>query len=202
MNSEHLTSASLLALVPSRRGHFRMESGYHSALWLDLAPLFADSRRISPFVEQLVNALRPHRVDAVCGPLVGGAFLAQLVAQSLGAEFWYTERLVPAGAQGMFQVRYILPPALATSGSGKRVAIVDDVMSAGSALRGTLAALEAHEAKAVAAGALLVQGRVGESFFAERGVPVIAVTREESASWLPADCPLCAASVPLEQVSD
>ena len=85
MNSAHLTSASLLALVPSRRGHFRMESGYHSALWLDLAPMFADSTRIAPFADALATALQSHRVDAVCGPLVGGAFLAQLVAQSLGA---------------------------------------------------------------------------------------------------------------------
>ena len=179
-----------------------MESGYHSALWLDLAPLFADGGRVARFVEPLVVALRPLRVDAVCGPLVGGAFLAQLVAQALGVDFWYTERFVPAGATGMYQVRYLLPPALAAHAAGKRVAMVDDVMSAGSALRGTLATVEAHGATAVAAGALLVLGSVGATFFAERGIPVVAVAREEYASWLPADCPLCSEGVPLKQVSD
>ena len=202
MTNRDISSADLLALVPSRRGHFRMESGYHSALWLDLAPLFADAQRIARFTEPLVSALRSQRVDVVCGPLVGGAFLEQLVAQSLGAEFWYTERLAPAGAQGIYQVRYILPPAFAPNAQGKCVAMVDDVMSAGSALRGTLAAVEAHGASAVAAGALLVLGNVGASFFADRGIPVIGATREEYASWLPADCPLCAEGMPLEQATD
>lgn len=179
-----------------------MESGYHSALWLDLATMFVDAQRIARFVEPLVAGLRAHRVDVVCGPLVGGAFLAQLVAQSLGVEFWFTERFIPAGSQGMYQARYVLPPALATGAAGKRVAIVDDAMSAGSALRGTLSALESHGARIVAAGALLVLGDVGVSFFAELGIPVIAVTGEAYSSWLPADCPLCAEDVPLEQVTD
>ena len=49
--------------------------------------LFADSQAIAPFVEALVVQLRGHAVDIVCGPLLGGAFLAQLVAQSLAADF-------------------------------------------------------------------------------------------------------------------
>ena len=45
-------------------------------------------------------------------------------------------------------------------------------MSAGSALRGTHAALEAHGAVPVVAGALLVLGSAGAAFFAARGVAV------------------------------
>ena len=179
-----------------------MESGYHSALWLDLVPLFADVHRIAPFVGRLAAELRPLRADAVCGPLTGGAFLAQLLAHELGVEFWLTERIVPTDSQGMYQVRYALPTSLAARAKARRVAIVDDVMSAGSALRGTLAALDAHGATTVAAGALLILGDVGASLFTERGIPVIAVAREAYSSWLPAHCPLCAEGVPLEQVAD
>ena len=197
------TAEAFLELVSGRRGHFRMESGYHSALWLDLDPLFADPRRIAPFVDRLVALIRPHGAEAVCGPMIGGAFLAQLVARELGAEFWFAERVAPPAdaAHGLFPVRYLLPRALASRAAGKRVAIVDDVMSAGSALRGTHAELASHGATVVVAGALLVQGSTGAGYFAERDVPVEAVASEPYALWLPGQCPLCAEGVPMEEVA-
>jgi orotate phosphoribosyltransferase len=195
------TAAVFLDLVAGRRGHFRLESGHHSGLWLDLDPLFADPRRVDPFVAALTGALRPYDVAAVCGPLLGGAFLALLVAHALGVEFGFTERVMPSQPGGLFQVSYRLPPAFAARLSGKRVAIVDDVMSAGSALRGTYAELVSHGATPVVAGALLVLGSTGARFFAERGVPVEAVSRHDYDLWLPADCPLCAAGLPLEDVT-
>jgi orotate phosphoribosyltransferase len=191
---------AFLALVDGRRGHFALESGHHGGLWLDLDPLFAEPARVAPFVAALADALRPHAPEVVCGPLLGGAFLAQLVAQALGADFAFTERRMPAG-EGMYRARYHLPPALARRVRGRRVATVDDVMSAGSALRGTVAALEAHDATVVAAGALLVLGDAGASWFDRRGVPVVAAARADYALWTPDECPLCAAGAPLEDVT-
>jgi orotate phosphoribosyltransferase len=194
-------ATALLDLVDARRGHFRLESGYHSALWLNLDPLFAEPRRIEPLTMALTNALRPHAVKGVCGPLLGGAFLAQLVAHALGVEFLFTER-VPASAGGMYQTRYRLPPAFAPRVRGQRLAIVDDVMSAGSALRGTFAELQDHGGEPVVAGALLVLGTTGADFFSESGVEVEAVARDDYELWLPAVCPLCAAGIALEDVAD
>jgi len=77
------TAAAFFELVAARRGHFRLESGHHSGLWLDLDGLFAEPKRIAPFVDNLTVALRSYSVSAVCGPLLGGAFLAQLVAHAL-----------------------------------------------------------------------------------------------------------------------
>jgi orotate phosphoribosyltransferase len=196
------TSAdAFLALVSGRRGHFKLESGHHGGLWLDLDPLFAEPHRIAPFVDALAEAIRPHGVEAVCGPLLGGAFLAQLVAHRLGAEFCFTERVMPAQAEGLYRAGYRLPPAFHARVRGRRIALVDDVMSAGSALRGTYAELRAHGAEPVAAGALLVLGSAGADFFAREGVPVEAVARDAYDLWLPAECPRCAAGVPLEDVA-
>ena len=194
-------AAAFLALVSGRRGHFRLESGHHGGLWLDLDPLFAEPRRIEPFVAALADALRPYGADAVCGPLLGGAFLAQRVAHALDAGFCFTGRVMPPNAGGLYAARYVLPPAFAARVRGRRIAMVDDVMSAGSALRGTFAELEAHGAIPVAAGALMVLGTAGADFFAARGIPVEAVAREPYALWLPEDCPMCAEGVPLEDVA-
>jgi orotate phosphoribosyltransferase len=192
--------SAFLRLAQGRRGHFRLESGHHSGLWLDLDALFADPQAIAPFVGALVAQLRDHAVEVVCGPLLGGAFLAQLVAQSLAAEFCFTERSA-VKAEGLFGTRYELPAAHRTRVRGRRVALVDDVMSAGSALRGTLAALEAASAIPVVAGALLVLGNLGAGYFAQQHLPLAAVLRQDYELWTPAACPMCMAGQPLEDAA-
>lgn len=200
--SGDLSIASFLKLVSGRRGHFRLESGHHSDRWLDLDSLFADPQAVDPFVAALAAALVPHNVSMICGPLLGGAFLAQLVARALSVEFCFTERMAAAPAEGLFRATYRLPSALAMRVAGKRVALVDDVMSAGSALRGTYTELQTHGAIPVVAGALLVLGSTGADFFAQRGLAVEAVLRDVHNLWSPAECPLCAAGQALESVAD
>jgi orotate phosphoribosyltransferase len=194
-------AAAFLELVAGRRGHFRLESGHHGGLWLDLDALFAEPGRIEPFVAQLAEALRPYEIEVVCGPLLGGAFLAQLVAHALGIEFCFTERVLPRESGGLYRVRYVLPSAFGQRVRDRRVAIVDDVMSAGSALRGTFAELQTHGALPVVAGALLVLGSTGADYFAQHHVAVEAVARDEYDLWAPGACPLCAAGLPLEDVA-
>ena len=195
------TTAAFLELVSGRRGHFGMESGYHSQLWLDLDPLFTEPRRIEGFVAKLTNLLRQYDVQGVCGPMLGGAFLAQLVAHALEVDFYFTERLMPPLTNGLYPAHYYLPPALTTRVRGNRIALVDDVMSAGSALRGTYTELKANGAFPVVAGTLLMLGRAGADFFSARGVAVEAVALDQYEMWLPSDCPLCAAGQPLENVA-
>jgi orotate phosphoribosyltransferase len=195
-----LSAAAFIDLVAGRRGHFAMESGYHSALWLDLDALFASSR-VQPFVSALADELRRHRVSVVCGPMVGGAFLAQRLAPLLDAEFWYTEPVAPAEGQGLFRARYRLPAAFVDRLARPRVAIVDDVMSAGSSLRATYVELSAHGARVVAVGSLLTLGNVGAAYFTDLGLAVESVARADLEMWTPAECPHCAAGVAIERVA-
>ena len=195
-----LEASDFVALASGRRGHFRLESGYHAGLWLDLDTLFAEPRRVMPFVTALVDRLRPYDVDAVCGPMLGGAFLAQLVAGALDVEFCFTERHEPADDGAMFAVQYRLRPAFHARVAGRRVAMVDDVMSAGSALRGTHAELLADGAVPVVAGALLVLGSMGADYFRQHGVAVESVAHDSFDLWPPAECPLCADGIPAESL--
>jgi orotate phosphoribosyltransferase len=196
-----LADISFFDLTAGRRGHFKLESGHHSELWFDLDAMFAVPGRIAPFVGQLTESLRRYNVAAVCGPLLGGAFLAQLVAQLLDVEFCFTERRMPQGASGLYSASYHLPTAFIPRVRSQRIAMVDDVMSAGSALRGTYTELQSHGATPVVAGALMVLGTTGADFFAEQQVGVEAVVRESYSLWLPAECPHCAAETPLENVA-
>jgi orotate phosphoribosyltransferase len=134
-------------------------------------------------------------VNAICGPLVEGAFVALFVACELGLEFSYAERSV-SGKSGLYPVDYRLPPALRARLRGRRVAIVNDVINAGSAVRGAFEDLAACGAETVAVGALLVLGSLAPTFAANRNVPLESLAHAPNTLWTPADCPLCSAGVP------
>ncbi len=184
-------------LVSGRSGHFELESGHHSELWFDLDTLFAEPARVRPLIERLAALIAPYDADVICGPLIGGAFLAQTIAAELNREFAYSERSMPAGAQGLYQAQYRLPKAFADRVRSRRIAIVDDVMSAGSAAMATFRELQQHGATTVVAGALMVLGNRGADLFAKAGVLVEAAGRREFQVWLPEECPLCASGAPL-----
>jgi orotate phosphoribosyltransferase len=190
-----------LSLVSSRTGHFRLESGHHSRRWLDLDGLFADPTQVAPLVHRLAEQLRGHDVVATCGPLVGGALLAQALSADLRVAFSFTERVPEAESEGLYRAGYRLPPALRKQVQGKRVAIVDDVVSAGSAVRGTHAELLAHGARPVVVGALLELGTMAAEFFTPMEIPVASVFRLPYDVWRPVECPLCAWGAPLEDVA-
>jgi orotate phosphoribosyltransferase len=152
-------------------------------------------------VDRLTARLHACSPDVVCGPLLGGAFLAQWIARELGADFCFTQRRREEEPGGLYAASYRLPAAARAGVAGRRMALVDDVVSAGSSLRATQAELEAHGAEVVCTGALLVLGDAAPAHFADRGLALHGVVRDEYRLWRPAECPLCAAGAPLEDVA-
>lgn len=192
----------LIKLLAGRRGHFQTESGYHTEWWFKLDALFEQPARLRPFVAELAHRLAAHRIDAVCGPMTGGAKLAQMISVELGLECFFTERFAPPDATGLFPVRYSIPAARREAVRGKSVAIVDDAVSAGSAARGTYADLVACGARPVALGALFVFGEGAVQFAREKSLALESITQMDFGLWPPVDCPLCRAGVAVERVSD
>jgi orotate phosphoribosyltransferase len=169
-----------------------MESGYHAERWLDLELLFLHPERLDRLANELADRLSAHRFDVVCGPLVEGAFLGLGIARRLSLPFTYAERFERPERSGLYPVEYRLPRSLRQVVDGKSVAIVNDVISAGSAVRGTFADLESCGARTVAIGALLVLGDWTRKFAEEKEVAVESLAFETFRSWTPEECPLCA----------
>jgi orotate phosphoribosyltransferase len=192
----------LIKLLNGRSGHFQMESGYHSESWFDLDRLFAHPEKLRPFVSELARRLVKHPIDAICGPMTGGAKLAESIAMELGIAYFFTERFVTTNATGLFPVRYKIPAALRDAVRGKSIAIVDDAISAGSAVRATHANLLVCGARPVALGALFLFGDAGAQFAATNGLALEAIAPMAFPIWKPGQCTLCKAGVPLEKVSD
>ena len=188
-------------LLGVRRGHFRMESGYHSGTWFELGSLFDDPVTVRPFVAELAPRLSRHRPDAVCGPMTGGAKLAGSIATELGIDAVVAERSETEGATGLFTVRYRVAEAQRQETRGRRIAIVDDAISAGSAVRGTHADLIDCGALPVALGALVVFGDAAARFAADSGLALEAIELMPFDMWRPDECPLCKDGAALDTVA-
>jgi orotate phosphoribosyltransferase len=179
-------------------GHFRLESGYHADTWFDLDALFIDPAAMAPQVDALAASIRSHDVSAVCGPLLGGAFLAQALAAAMGVRFYFCEKSESDSASALYAARYRLPAGLRAHASKERFAVVDDVISAGSSVRATVTELEAAGATTAVVGSLLVLGTKAADYFASVNIPVVTLDKRAFQTWLPSECPLCSSGVPLE----
>jgi len=191
---------AILNLLSPKMGHFLLESGHHGDLWLDLERLFLRPRLLQPVTDELATRLQPLQIDAVCGPLVEGAYTGLLVAEKLDVEFIYSERY-SRPAQALFPAGYRVPAALRDALRGMRLAIVNDVINAGSAVKGTFTDLQACGANVVAIGALLVLGGAAAEFAGQMNLALVTLAEAPNHLWTVEECPLCAAGVPLEDVS-
>ena len=184
-----------------RGGHFRFESGHHGDRWLEPDRLLQRPKALRPFAVALSQRLRRHDFTVVCGPLTGGAFLAEMVAEECDVGFAFAERFAPPPSDALYQVRYRIPTALRDGLRGASVAIVNDVTNAGSAVRGTYDDLLACGARPVALGTLVALGAWSTSFANEHGLALEALEQLGNNLWTPEECPLCAAGEPLQDLS-
>lgn len=184
-------------LARPRRGHFDLGTGYHGDLWLDLDGLFLFPARLRPDARRLAGRLGRHQPAAVCGPLAGGAFLAQMIAGILGIAF------LPAypgtGRPPRPPRAYRIAPALRGRISGWRVVVVDDAINAGTAVRACCQELRDAGAVPVAVGALLALGQAGTLVTGALRLPFHAGATIPGQVWPAGDCPLCRNGTPIDQ---
>ena len=191
----------VFGLLRPQTGHFRYESGHHSDRWFDLEALCIRPREVRPFAVALAQQLAQYDIDGICGPLNEGAFLSLMVASELDVEFSYSERFDTGRRDILYPVHYRIPKVLRERVLGKRLAIVNDVISAGSAVRSTIEDLAACGGRPYAVGALLI---LGDSFIQYAGANPYGFALQSLAFapnnlWEPAECPLCLSHVPLEE---
>ena len=151
---------------------------------------------LGPFVDELATLLSAYELSAICGALVGGAFVGYLVAAKLGIDFLYTDRYV-SNANGLETVTYRLPKALRSAVANRRIAVVDDVINAGSAVAKTCKELRSLGVNPVVIGSILTVGGEPPKRLTDDFPPVVSLEHLESGLWLPMECPLCNSGIQL-----
>jgi orotate phosphoribosyltransferase len=186
----------VVRLARPRQGHFDLGTGFHGDLWLDLDALFLRPAALRPHVRMLAARLGEHQPDAVCGPMEGGAFLAQAIADALGAAFLPAARALAPWAAGA--AAYLLP-RVPGGISGWRVAIADDAVNAGTAVATCAQLLRDRGAVPVAVAALIALGPASTAVAQAISVPFYAAGSMQSRAWPAGQCPRCATGVPLTE---
>jgi orotate phosphoribosyltransferase len=168
-----------------REGHFVLASGKHSSRYLEKFQVLQWPVRTAALCADIAEWARSNGPRTVAGPTTGGIILAHEVARQMELRAVYAERIENSPGRE-FRRGFEL-------GSTERVLVVDDIMTTGGSVQETIDAVRGAGARVVGA-AVLVDRSGG---FATIDVPLHALWTVDIPTYAPADCPQCAAGVPL-----
>lgn len=177
-----------------RTGHFVFTSARHGDSYVNKDALFTHTAETSKLCEAIAAHFKGHGIDVVLGPAVAAAILAQWTAYHLslieGREI-YATYADKDGADG-----FIIKRGYDKLLAGKRVLVVEDLMTTGGSVKKVVEAARAAGAEVVGVGVLCNRGGV----VAEQiGSPqeLFALVNVDMESWEEADCELCKANIPV-----
>jgi orotate phosphoribosyltransferase len=168
-----------------REGHFVLASGKHSSRYLEKFQVLQWPVRTAALCADIAEWARSLAPRTVAGPTTGGIILAHEVGRQMELRAVYAERS-ESGHGREFRRGFDL-------GSGERVLVVDDIMTTGGSVQETIDAVRGTGAEVV--GAAVLVDRSGGA--ATSDVPLHALWTIDIPTYAPADCPQCAAGVPV-----
>ena len=140
-------------------GHFVLRSGLHSRQFFQCAILLQHAKLASEICGELAAKVRASGVafDAIVSPAMGGILVGQEVARHLDTRHIFAEK-----QEGKLAIRrFAITP-------GQRFLVAEDVVTTGSAVRETIALVEAAGGEIAAVAAIVQRGQA-----VDFGVPFV-----------------------------
>ena len=162
-------------------GHFQLSSGLHSPNYMQCAKLLQYPSIAGELGERLASHFK--EADLVLSPALGGIIIGHEVARALNVPFLFCER-----EDNEFRLRrgFQIEP-------GRRVVVVEDVVTTGLSTKETVAVAEREGARMIGIGSI-VDRSVGPLPFA---APFFSLLKLPLAQYRPESCPLCRQNLPL-----
>ena len=167
------------------KGHFLLSSGRHSDVFVQKFRVLEHPGLAQRFGDSIARSF-DGEFDAVAAPAVGAVVLGFCTALAAGTRFVFAER---TGDKMVFRRGFEL-------GSRTRTLVVEDVITTGGSAAEVVDLVRASGAQPIGIGALIDRGDPARA--TSFGVPLRALVSLQVGSWEVADCPLCAADVPLD----
>lgn len=163
------------------RGHFILTSGRHSDIYFEKFRVLEQPHVLSSLCAQIASHYQQsERIDLVAGPTTGGIIVAFEVARQMGLPSIYVET-----ENGVKTLR-----RNATVKPGARVLVVDDVLTTGTSLLETRAAIESAGGTVAAYAVLISRAEpgldLGAPIYASYAVRATSYAPDEIPSWLEA----------------
>ena len=166
-----------------KEGHFLLASGLHSPVYWEKFRILQYPHLTEKLCRLIAEYFKGQKIDVVAGPTTGGIILAFETARQLGVRSIFAEK---DGEVRVFRRDFEIAP-------GEHVLIVDDILTTGSSVRGTVSAIGKL-------GGVVIGIGVGAALIPlASSLPEITSSslRAPTAVYSPQECPLCAAHIPL-----
>ena len=164
-------------------GHFLLTSGLHSPVYWEKFRVLQYPHYTEKLCRLIVDHFKEDKVQVVAGPTTGGIILAFEVARQLGVKGIFAEK---EGEERVFRRGFTINP-------GDHVLIVDDVLTTGGSVAEVMEAVNKLGGIIIGVGVLVDRAEQKREF----GVPFFSCLRAATTTYTPAECPLCAAGIPL-----
>lgn len=177
-----------------RSGHFVLTSGLHSDSYILKDAMYAFTRETSQICKAMAERFQNAGIEAVIGPAIGAAILAQWVA-------YHLSELTGSEVSGVFAEKdgtggFIIKRGYDKLISGKKTLVVEDLTTTGGSIKKVVEAARACSADIRGAIAICNRGGVKSSNI---GNPPEFVSMVEVAleSWGAGECELCEKGIPV-----
>ncbi len=177
-----------------RAGHFVLTSGRHAGSYILKDAMYAYTRETSQVCRAMAERFKDAGVEAVIGPAIGAAILAQWTAYHLceltGREVYgvYADK----DGQGGFIIKRGYDAVI----KGKKILVVEDLVTTGGSLRKVVEASRVAGADVIGAIAICNRGEVTKE---NVGNPPIfdQLLNVHLDSWEASECELCQGNIPV-----
>lgn len=207
MPDRYLSEEGVLAILDRTgavltNGHFVYTSGRHGSAYVNKDAVYPHVDCVDDLCQAIAYTFRNSGIDVVVAPELGGVILQFATAGHL--RVWagnhniygvYAEKVaVSAGRSFTFNRGY------GGFVSGKRVLVVDDVLTTGGSVKAVVRAVREAGGQVVGVAVLCNRGGVTAE---QIGVPeLFALCNVSMNSWPAENCPLCKNSVPVNTETD
>jgi orotate phosphoribosyltransferase len=166
-----------------QEGHFLLTSGLHSPVYWEKFRVLQYPHYTEKLCRLIAEYFRKQNIEIVAGPTTGGIILAFEIARQLGIKSIFAEK---DGDKRVFRRSLSL-------NRGERVLVVDDVLTTGGSVNEVLEAVKQLGGNVIGIGVLVDRTQQGIKF----NLPFFSCLRAPATTYNPAECPLCAAGIPL-----
>jgi orotate phosphoribosyltransferase len=173
-------------------GHFVYASGKHADVYVNKDRIFMSPSAILSIAQGLAGVALDMEPEVLVGPAIGGAILANATACAMwpegeGVSAVYAEKTENKG----YELRRGYDQVVA----GKRVVVIDDVLTTGGSVKAVIEAVRACGGDVLGAVVVCLRGEVTSEML---GVPSLEALCELRLPAYDEDaCPLCAAGMPV-----
>ena len=177
-----------------RSGHFVLTSGRHSDSYINKDAMYAYPQELSQLCRWMAERFEKDGIEAVTGPAVGAAILAQWTAFHLTDMAGHNVFATYADKDG--QGGFLLKRGYDQLVKGRKTLVVEDLTTTGGSIQKVVDAARAAGANVV--GAIVVCNR-GDVTAEQAGNPgrFESLVEVELESWEEEECELCKNNIPV-----